>query len=82
MKIKTMLTFRTNFNKTNLLRERHRFFIEFKDEEILHFTFPTFGELYDRIEEIDSTLYLLSADPEKFVAEEMGFTAKNTYELF
>ena len=80
-----MLNFRTNFNKTNLLRKKHRFFIEFnegKEKESIYFRFPTFGELYDKIEEVDSVIFLMQVKPEDFIKEEMGFIAKNTYELF
>ena len=83
MKIKQMLkSFRTNFNKTNLLRKNYRFYLEFNNEQAIYFKFPTFGELYDKIEEIDATLYLMTANPEEFDKNEMGFIAKNTYELF
>ena len=75
-------SFRTNFNKTNLLRSKYRFFIEFDRGQAVHFRVPTFGELYDKVEEIDATIYLMNANPKEFNELEMGFIAKNTYELF
>lgn len=74
--------FNTNFNKTNLLRKRYKFYLDFGNEQVIHFKFPTFGELYDKVDEIDATLYLMTANPNEFDKVEMGFLAKNTYELF
>ena len=75
-------SFKTNFNKTNLLRKKYRFYLDFGNEQIIYFRFPTFGELYDKVEEIDATLYLMTANPKEFDKNEMGFIAENTYELF
>lgn len=81
MKPNQQLSFKTNFNKCNLLRKHNQFTLEVNNN-IINFTLPTVGELYDSIEEYDIVLALMATNPEEFDSMEMGFVAKTNYQLF